>query len=139
MIKKKAKSKKTAKKTQRQKTRKATNRELNPSGVRKDIAAKIEAQADELADAVIEEGKKGQLATVKYLFEMAHIHPEVLEENKLKEEESLAATLLDKLGIPQEPVIHEMYEKGEDIVIPARVAFPESKPEEKEEELVKAE
>lgn len=139
MIKKKVKSKKAAKKTQRKRTRKATNKELNPAGVRKDIAAKIEAQADELADAVIEEGKKGQLATVRYLFEMAHIHPEVVEENPLKEEESLAATLLNKLGIPDEPVIHEMYEKGEDIVIPPRLAVPERKPEEKEEEFVKAE
>lgn len=139
MTKKKAKSKKTAKKTSRKRARKATNKELNPSGVRKDIAAKIEAQADELADAVIEEGKKGQLATVKYLFEMAHIHPEILEDNAPKEEESLAATLLNRLGIPEDPVIHEMYEKGEDIVIAPRLAVPESEPEEKEEEFVKAE
>jgi len=55
-------------------TRKAASKELNPSAVRKDIAAKVEAEAGELAKAVIEEGKKGQLATVKYLFEMAHTH-----------------------------------------------------------------
>jgi hypothetical protein len=138
MTKKKAKGKKTAKKTKRRGTRKAASKELNPSAVRKDIAAKVKAEAGELAKAVIDEGKKGQLATVKYLFEMAHIFPEVLEENTLKEEESLAATLLNKLGIPEDPVIHDLYEKGEDIVIPPRPAVLESKREEKEE-LVKAE
>jgi hypothetical protein len=127
-------------------TRKAASKELNPSAVRKDIAAKVEAEAGELAKAVIEEGKKGQLATVKYLFSMAHIFPEVLEENKLKEEESLAATLLNKLGIPVEPVIHDLYEKGEDIVIPPRqisTAEGDEKSgdheQEKKEELVQAE
>ena len=139
MIKKKAKGKKTAKKIQRKSARKVASKDLNPSEVRKDIAAKVEALANELADAVIEEGRKGQLAPVKYLFEMAHIYPEVLEELKLGEDESLAATLLNKLGIPTDPVIHDMYEKGEDIVIPPRLPVPESKPNGKEEEVVKAE
>ena len=139
MIKKKSKGKKTAKKPQRKRTRKAAIKELHPSEVRKDIAAKVEAQADELADAVIEEGKKGQLATVKYLFEMARIFPEAVEESKPEEEESLAATLLQKLGVPEEPVIHDLYERGEDIVIPPRPPAQESKPEEKKEELVGAE
>ena len=135
MIKKKM-GKKTGKKTQRRRTNKTTSKELHPAEVRKDIAAKVEAEAGELADAVIKEGKKGQLATVRYLFEVAHIYPEVLQEGP-ENEESLAATLLKKLGVPLEPVIHEMYEKGEDIVIPPLVQ--ESKPEEKEAELVKAE
>ena len=121
MTKKKAKGKKATKKAPRKRARKTTRKELNPSEVRKDIAAKVEAEADELADAVIKEAKKGQLSTVKYLFEMAHIYPEVLEQIKLEEEgESLAATLLTKLGVPLDPVIHDMYEKGEDIVIPPR-------------------
>jgi hypothetical protein len=146
MIKKKAKSKKAAKKTPRKRTRKATSKELNPSEVRKDIAAKVEAQAGELADAVIEEGKKGQLATVKYLFEVAHIFPEAVEESKPEEDESLAATLLQKLGVPEEPVIHDLYERGEDIVIPPRQIVTTECDErcvdgerEKKEELVGAE
>ena len=124
MIKKKAKSKKTPKKTQRKTKRKVSSKELHPAEVRKEIAAKVEAQADELADAVIEEGKKGQLATVKYLCEMAHIFPEVFAEDPANDE-SLAATLLNKLGVPLEPVIHDMYEKGEDILIPPRCPLPD--------------
>lgn len=118
MIKKKAK-KRTAKKATKR-VAKAKRKDLNPAEVRKDIAAKVEAQADDLADAVIEEGKKGQLATVKYLFEMAHIFPEVLAADAEEGEESLAETLLKKLGVPQEPVVHEQYERGEDIVIAPR-------------------
>jgi hypothetical protein len=146
MIKKKAKGKKSVKKAQQKRARKAANNELNPSELRKDIAAKVEAQAGDLADAVIEEGKKGQLATVKYLFEMAHIFPEALEESKPEEDESLAATLLHKLGVPEEPVIHDLYERGEDIVIPPREIVTKESDEkcvdgegEKKEELVMAE
>ena len=39
--------------------------------LRKDLVKMVEAEAEELANAVIAEGKKGQLATVKYLFEMS--------------------------------------------------------------------
>lgn len=106
----------------------------------------VEAEAGELAGAVIEEGKKGQLATVKYLFEMAHIYPEVLIEEKGADgEKSLAETLLDSLGIPKHPVIHDAYEKGEDIVIQPRRETPVDGLEsavaadaEKESELVAA-
>lgn len=149
MIKKKAKGKKATKKTTKRKrsTKKAGETKLNPSEVRKDIAAMVEAEAGELAGAVIEEGKKGQLATVKYLFEVAHIYPEVLADEKAADgEKSLAETLLDSLGIPKSPVIHDAYEKGEDIVIaplheiPAEGAENASGSEpEKERELVAAE
>lgn len=149
MIKKRAKGKKAAKRTTKRKrsTKKAGETKLNPSEVRKDIAAMVEAEAGELAGAVIEEGKKGQLATVKYLFEMAHIYPEaLLGEKGAEEEKSLAETLLESLGIPKEPVIHDAYEKGEDIVIaPRREAAVENaesavaSESEKEEELVAAE
>ena len=78
----------------------------------------IKAEAEELADAVIEEGKKGQLPTVRYLFEVADIHPPIVQETKPAEkEESLAETLLKSLNVPTDPVIHEMYERGEDVVI----------------------
>ncbi len=120
MIKNKAKGKKAAKKTTKRKrsTKKAGETKLNPSEVRKDNAAMVEAEAGKLAGAVIEEGKKGQLATVKYLFEVAPIYPEVLADEKgADDEKSLAETLLDSLRIPKSPVIHDAYEKGEDIVI----------------------
>ena len=124
MIKKKSKSKKTVRKAAKKQPAKASKKELRPAEVRQDIAAMVEAEAGELAEAVIKEGKKGQLSTVKYLFEVAHIYPQAPEEEQSTTgEESLAKTLLDRLNIPDEPVIHDMYEKAEDIVvIPARPA-----------------
>lgn len=149
MIKKKAKGKKAAKKTTKRKrsTKKAGETKLNPSEVRKDIAAMVEAEAGELAGAVIEEGKKGQLATVKYLFEVAHIYPEMFADEKVADgEKSLAETLLDSLGIPKSPVIHDAYERGEDIVIAPLHEIPVEGTDtavtadsEKEKELVAAE
>ena len=146
MRKKKSKGKKAERKTapRKKSAAKAEETKLHPAEVRKEIAAMVEAEAEELAGAVIEEGKKGQLATVKYLFEMAQIYPEaILGENAAEHEESLAETLLDKLGIPKSPILHELYEQGEDIVIaPCREvpmengASPET---EKEDELVAAE
>lgn len=122
MIKKKAKgkkaSKKTAKKAGPKRTTKGKDKQLNPSEVRQNIAAMIEAEAEELAGAVIEEGKKGQLPTVKYLFEVANIHPLALETaNSSENEESLAETLLKERNVPTHPVIHELYENGEEVII----------------------
>jgi hypothetical protein len=58
-----------------------------------------------IAQAVINGGKRGELATVKYLFEVAEIFPGVNDGNETTaEEESLARTLLKRLNIPDEPI-----------------------------------
>lgn len=115
MMKKKAKSKKTTKTTEKKQTENTGSKKLNPADVRKDIAAMVEAEAELLGRAVIEEGKKGQLATVKYLFEVAHIFLEPPEGGQPStDEESLAKTLLDRLDIPDYPVVHDLYERGEE-------------------------
>jgi len=75
MKKQKAKSKTVAKKTAKKSTKATETKELNPAQVLKDISALVEAEAAELAVAVIGEGMKGQLSPVKFLFEMAHIFP----------------------------------------------------------------
>lgn len=75
--------------------------------VRKDITNIVGSEATQLARAVVEEGRKGQLAPVKYLFEVAGLYP-VAEGNLAKPEgESLAKTLLDRLGLPTDPVIRQ--------------------------------
>lgn len=121
-MKKKGKGKKTATKRAKKRAAKKSKKELNPAEVLKNISAMVEAEAEELAGAVIEEGKKGQLPTVRYLFEVAHIYPQPPEGTvSTAEEESFAKTLLDRLNIPESPVIHDLYENGEDVVvIPAR-------------------
>ena len=72
----------------------------------------VEAEAAELAEAVIGEGMKGQLSPVKFLFEMAHIFPPPTDESLPgKDEDSLAETLLDRL---KTPVVHDELQKEED-------------------------
>ncbi len=63
----------------------------------------IPCQQDD--EAVIDEGEKGQLATVKYLFEMAAIFPASTDGSHATEDEDcLARTLLNRLDLPTEPV-----------------------------------
>jgi hypothetical protein len=65
----------------------------------------VESEAMAMAQAVIIGGKRGELATVKYLFEVAEIFPGVTDgAEATAEEESLARTLLKRLNIPDEPM-----------------------------------
>jgi hypothetical protein len=103
MTKKKAKKKAAGKKGARK-----SKRQLNPADVRKNIASMVKESASKMAQAVIGEGKKGQLATVKYLFEVAEIFPESTDGSQATtEEESLAATLLRRLDLPDQPVARD--------------------------------
>jgi hypothetical protein len=100
--KKKATSKTAAKKTG---TKKKAKKRLDPAEVRKDIAQMVDWEAAVMVQAVIDEGKKGQLATVKYLLEMAEIYPASTDGSQgTAEEDSLARTLLHRLNLPEEPI-----------------------------------
>ena len=104
MTKKKAKGKTTTMGKAAKKSNKK-GKELNPTEVRKDISRMVESHANKMAQAVIDEGEKGQLATVKYLFEMASIFPESTDGSHATEDEDcLAKTLLTRLDLPTEPV-----------------------------------
>jgi hypothetical protein len=148
MKKKKAKGKTTANKTTAKKTAKkskkgAEQKELNPSQVLKDISALVEAEAGKLAEAVIGEGKKGQLSPVRFLFEMAHIFPQPTDESLTsKDEDSLAETLLDRLNIPKRPLVHDELQKEEDedvVAIQPKKEVAEDSEESSEDEEEKSE
>jgi hypothetical protein len=105
MIKKKTKSKTAAKKEAKKKSSSKIKKQLNPAEVRNDISEMVESEAREMAQAVIGEGKKGQLAMVKYLFEMARIFPEATDGSQASaEEDCLARTLLNRMDLPEEPI-----------------------------------
>ena len=77
-----------------------------------------------MAEAVIGEGRKGQVSPVKFLFEMAHIFPPSTDESQAgkdrdKDEDSLAETLLHRLNIPTRPLVHDELQKeeGEDVMV----------------------
>jgi hypothetical protein len=67
----------------------------------------------------VHEGKKGQVSPVKYLLEMAGIFPVPEAEVNApdKNEQSLAETLLDRLGIPKYPVAADRYAKEDEEIV----------------------
>jgi hypothetical protein len=112
MTKKKANSKATAKSTAKRATKKKSSAkgktELNPAEVRKDISKMVQSEAATMAQAVIDEGKKGQLAPVKYLLELAKIFPEATDGSQATvDEDCLAKTLLRRLDLPEDPIARD--------------------------------
>ncbi|HLW84645.1 MAG TPA: hypothetical protein VKR60_05475 [Candidatus Sulfotelmatobacter sp.] len=76
--------------------------------VRKDISNIVGSNAAELARAVIATGKTGQLAPVKYLFEVCGLYPASESSSESKpDQESLAHTLMRSLKLPERPVVSE--------------------------------
>ena len=108
MTKKKAKSKTAAKPAAKKKNTGKDKKELNPAEMRSELADMVGLAAVLMTQAVIDEGKKGQLATVKYLLEMAQIYPLSTDGSHATEnEDSLARTLLNRLDIPDEPIVRD--------------------------------
>lgn len=131
------KAKKKGKAGGKAKRKKSTmsKKEMNPAEVRQDISKLVTESALELAEAVIEEGMKGQLAPTKYLFELSGVFPVVTDGSiTTAHEESLAETLLRKLNIPTVPVKLDADEDEDVVVIPAGAKEGESSTAEGTEE-----
>lgn len=75
--------------------------------VRKEISHIVGARAAELVKAVLAEGPKGQLALVKYFFEVSGLYPATENRETEADEESLAHMLLRKLDLPETPIASE--------------------------------
>jgi hypothetical protein len=148
MIKRKAKKskkasskdlKKTAKKKKSRKS-KPGKKERDAKEVRHECSKLVKEDAREVTVAVIGEAKKGQLGPMKYLFEMANIFPQADDGSQTSaEEDSLAETLLTRLGIPTHPVVADEYEKAANEVIPVGLAWKEDGEDETEPEKVELE
>lgn len=72
------------------------------AAVRKRINDLVGNQAVGLVQSAIDEADKGHFTAMKYLFEMIGLYPTAGEET-MPGEESLARTLLQRLGVPEEP------------------------------------
>jgi len=124
MMKKKGKKKKAVvKKAVTKKRAPRQKKEKDLEEVRKDLVRLVKDEAHLMGVAIVGEGKKGQVPPFKYLLEMAGIFPkpEAEEKELSKDEESLAETLLDRLGIPKTPVVADEYDKDDEIVmLPAK-------------------
>ncbi len=80
-----------------------TRKPLEFEAVRKKINNLVGDQAVGLVESAIDEADKGHFPAMKYLFEMIGLYPATMEEGT-PEEESLAKTLLRRLGVPEEPL-----------------------------------
>lgn len=136
MIKRKAKKSKKAsgqnikKAAKKKKIRKSKQKERDAKEVRHECSKLVKEDAREVTVAVIGEAKKGQLGPMKYLFEMANIFPQADDGSQTSaEEDSLAETLLTRLGIPTHPVVADEYEKAANEVIPVGLAGKEDETE----------
>jgi hypothetical protein len=100
----KAKSKETKEKS----AEKSEGRNKKPADilqVRENITNMVTDSAEDIATGVIAGAKSGQLASARYLFEVAGLYPATDETAAALPEHSLAHTLLKRMGLPTEPVI----------------------------------
>jgi hypothetical protein len=140
MIKKKGKKSRKAsgkeiKKPTKKKSRKSKLGKNEPDSkeVRQECSKLVKEDATELTAAAIGEARKGQLGPLKYLFEMANIFPQTDDGSQTSaKEDSLAETLLHRLGIPTHPVVADEYERAANEVIPSGLAGKEEGVEESE-------
>lgn len=113
MTKKKAGTGTAAKKSAKKKSSGKGKKDTNPAEVRNSVSKIVKEKAVRMAVAVIGEPEDGvpwdvQLATVKYLFEVASIYPpRADQESATAEEDCLAKTLLRRLNLPEEPIGRE--------------------------------
>lgn len=115
----KGKNKREGKKPAKKSTDKA-NPPKAIGEVRENISELVRGSAKDIAKEVIRVAKTGQLASARYLFEVAGLYPPA-EQTGSKPDDSLAHVLLKRMGLPTEPVI-----SGEDeIVTPFLVAAKE--------------
>lgn len=130
MRKKKAK-KSSGKRAKRRVT--TSKKQVDPAKVREEIAGMVKSGAKGITKAVIGHAMQGELAPAKFLFEMAGVYPPSGDGSfSTAEEDCLAKTLLDRLNIPDNPVVADQIE-GEEMVMKP-VARVESQEEEKQDE-----
>ena len=104
MTKKKATKKATGQKSAKKGRKMRPKKELNPAEVRKQVSQIVQSEAVEMTQAVVKEGMKGQVAPVRYLFEMANIFPvQANGEQATEEEDCLAKILLSRMEAPAKP------------------------------------
>jgi hypothetical protein len=73
--------------------------------VQQNFATMVGEAAEAIVTGVIEKAKSGQLASAKYLFEAVGLYPAKTE--AASPEDSLAFTLLQRMGLPTDGVVKE--------------------------------
>jgi hypothetical protein len=79
---------------------------MSAQEVRKAILDLVNVSAVDIVSSLVDAAKEGQVASAKYLFEFCGLFP-VHEEMVEKKEDSLAYTLLKRMGLPTEPITED--------------------------------
>ena len=101
---KKTKSRRGRKRAKRPATGKKYRQATDLAAIRQQITDLVRNQAVPMVEITISEVDKGHYAAMKYLFEMIGLYPAAAQE-ETQGEDSLARTLLRRLGLPEEPML----------------------------------
>jgi Tfp pilus assembly protein PilF len=93
---------------------------------RENISVLVRESAAKIATGVIEVAKSGQLASARYLFEAVGLYPATEQTPEKPAEDSLAHTLLRRMGLPLEPVVTDDDDVARELVSDARRIDDES-------------
>ncbi|MDP9159938.1 MAG: hypothetical protein M3O09_06875 [Acidobacteriota bacterium] len=89
---------------------KAQERPSDLASIRERITNLVSNEALNMVQITIEEVNKGHYMAMKYLFEMIGLYPGAAKE-EAPVEDSLARTLLRRLGLPEEPMLESSVTK----------------------------
>jgi len=110
---KKTKSKRGKKRVRRLPAGKKSRQATDLAAIRQRITDLVRDQAIPMVEITISEVDKGHYSAMKYLFEMIGLYPAAAQEER-QGEDSLARTLLRRLGLPEEPMLEaEIAKDGE--------------------------
>ena len=101
---KKTKARRGKKRVKRQPRGKKSRQTTDLAAIRQQITDLVRDQAVPMVKITISEVDKGHYSAMKYLFEMIGLYPAASQE-ETQGEDSLARTLLRRLGLPQEPML----------------------------------
>jgi len=117
---KKTKSRRARKRAKRLPRGKKARQATDLAAIRQQITDLVRNQALPMVEITISEVDKGHYAAMKYLFEMIGLYPAATQEEN-EGEDSLARTLLRRLGLPEEPMLEAEITKDRQVAPAADV------------------
>ena len=80
--------------------------------LREELKNQVGNDAPKIVTSLIDAAAKGSCGHAKYLFEMIGLYPAAALEQEDVEEDSLAKTLLRRLGLPEDPILETVKSEG---------------------------
>ncbi len=102
---KKAAKASSAKPTKKNSTQAEKLRAIALPELREELKNQVGNDAPKIVTSLIDAAAKGSCGHAKYLFEMIGLYPAAALDQEDLEEDSLAKTLLPRLGLPEDPIL----------------------------------